>query len=79
MKGKFLGLPRATSGSESEARRENHHAIRAYDSVSSHLARGACACPPLAESQSLRDWKKVRAKVSISPPLQPAVCGFFIF
>ena len=60
MKGKFLGLPRATIGSASEA--QNHHAIRAYDSVSSHHARGAC------EDQSLRDWKKVRAKVSISPP-----------
>ena len=39
-----------------------HHAIRAYDSVSSHYARGAC------EDQSLRDWKKVRAKVNISAP-----------
>lgn len=62
MKGKFLGLPRATSGSASEARREHHHALRAYDLVQSHHARGACA------DQSLRDWKKVRAKVSISPP-----------
>jgi len=62
MKGKFLGLPRATSGSASEARREHHHALRAYDFVSSHHARGAC------EDQSLRDWKKVRAKVNTSPP-----------
>ena len=37
-----------------------HHAIRAYDSISSHHARGAC------EDQSLCDWKKVRAKVNIS-------------
>ncbi|MAJ97571.1 MAG: hypothetical protein CMI56_03080 [Parcubacteria group bacterium] len=60
---KFLGLPRATSGSASEARREHHHALRAYDFVSSHHARGAC------EDQSLRDWKKVRAKVNTSPPI----------
>ncbi len=59
---KFLGLPRATSGSASEARREHHHALRAYDFIQSHHARGAC------EDQSLRDWKKVRAKVNISPP-----------
>jgi len=59
MKGNFCGLPR-----EVRARPEaqNHHALRAYDFVSSHHARGAC------EDQSLRDWKKVRAKVSISPP-----------
>jgi len=48
----------------SEARRrgaQNHHAIRAYDEVSSHHARGAC------EDQSLRDCSKwVRAKASIS-------------
>ena len=62
MKGKFLGLPRATIGSASEARREHHHALRAYDLAQSHHARGACA------DQSLRDWKKVRAKVNISPP-----------
>jgi hypothetical protein len=37
-----------------------HHGIRAYDLVSIHHARGAC------EDQSLRDWKKVRAKVNIS-------------
>jgi len=62
MKGKFLGLPRATIGSASEARKENHHTLRAYELGSHHHARGAC------EDQSLRDWKKVRAKVSISPP-----------
>ena len=64
-------MPRAIrqlAESASEARRERHYALRAYDSVQSHHARGACACPPLAEDQSLRDWKKVRAKVSISPP-----------
>ena len=61
---KFLGLPRATSGSASEARREHHHALRAYDFIQSHHARGAC------EDQSLRDWKKVRAKVNISPPMK---------
>ena len=42
MKGKFLSLPRATIGSASEARREIHHALRAYDSVSSHHALRAC-------------------------------------
>jgi len=44
-----------------------HHAIRAYDSISSHHARGAC------EDQSLCDWKKVRAKVNISAPTLSSV------
>jgi len=61
MKGKFLSLPREVRA-RPEARREHHHALRAYDFVSSHHARGACA------DQSLRDWKKVRAKVNNSPP-----------
>jgi len=48
----------------SEARQrgaQNHHAIRAYERVQSHHARGAC------EDQSLRDCSKwVRAKCSNS-------------
>ena len=52
----------------SEARQrgaQNHHAIRAYDEVSSHHARGAC------EDQSLRDCSKwVRAKVSKSSQIE---------
>ena len=39
-----------------------HHALRAYDWVQSHHARGAC------EDQSLCDWKWVRAWSRISAP-----------
>ncbi|MBI5700464.1 hypothetical protein HZC34_01290, partial [Candidatus Saganbacteria bacterium] len=54
--------------------------LRAYDWVSSHHALGACACPPLAESQSLRDWKKVRAKVNISAGrIEPARFIYFFY
>ena len=53
-------------------------ALRAYDWVSGHHALGAW------KGQSLRDWKKVRAKVNISAPNdsstresveEPRACG----
>ncbi len=41
-----------------------HHVIRAYNLVQSYHALRAC------EDQSLRDWKKVRAKVNTSPQIE---------
>jgi len=56
---KFLGLPRDRRG---RVRGANHHASGAYASVPSHHVLGAW------KGQSLRDWKKVRAKVRMSAP-----------
>ena len=57
-----FGFVHATAGSGRGAKGWRWHALRAYDWVSSHHALGAW------EGQSLRDWKKVRAKVNISAP-----------
>ncbi|MCI0619511.1 hypothetical protein L0Y40_00530, partial [Candidatus Wolfebacteria bacterium] len=55
---KFLGFAPREQG----AKGWRWYALRAYDWVSSHHALGAW------KGQSLRDWKKVRAKVNISAP-----------
>ena len=60
---KFLGFaPRELVERGRGAQSWRWHALRAYDWVSSFHALGAW------KGQSLRDWKKVRAKVSISAP-----------
>jgi hypothetical protein len=58
----IFGFVHATRGSVRGAQGWRPQALRAYDWVSSHHALGAW------KDQSLRDWKKVRAKVNISAP-----------
>jgi len=60
---KFLGFaPRELVERGRGAQGWRWQALRAYDWISSHHALGAW------KGQSLRDWKKVRAKVNISAP-----------
>ena len=67
---KFLGFaPRELVERGRGAQGWRWYALRAYDWVSSHHARGAW------KGQSLRDWKKVRAKVNISAPNR--ICQIF--
>jgi len=60
---KFLGFaPRELVERGRGAKGWRWHALRAYDQIQSHHALDAW------KGQSLRDWKKVRAKVNISAP-----------